>query len=160
MPLQFSFPVRLSLQFTKKRILSFSVCHKSRQVSNKSREDPFNWLWIARLRPRGKLNDNWARRRFLSKTNFKKEEKRCSLFNFTKLDSRVFSLKCLVVHKSGWTQENPSQSYLNDKIWYNMIWYDMEHYGMIWYLIGSQLLKLFLSWNEDSRATQFAKYLL
>ena len=59
------------------------------------------------------------------------------------LDSRVFSMKCLVVHKSGWTQENPSQSYLNDKIWYNMIWYDMEHYGMIWYLIGSQLLKLF-----------------
>ena len=24
-----------------------------------------------------------------------------------------------------------------------MIWYDMEQYGMIWYLIDSQLLKLF-----------------
>ena len=59
------------------------------------------------------------------------------------LDSRVFPLKYLVVYKSGWTQENPSQSYLIDKIWYNMIWYDMEQYGMIWYLIGSQLLKLF-----------------
>ena len=81
-----------------------------------------------------------------------------SLLHFTKSRLTPISLEYLGAYKSAWTQENPSQSYLIDKIWYNMIWYDMEQYGMIWYLIGSQLLKLFLSWNEDSRATQLAKY--
>jgi len=97
---------------------------------------------------------------FSAKTNFKKNCVAVCLISLN-LDSRVFPLEFLVVYKSGWTQENPSQSYLIDKIWYNMIWYDMEQYGMIWYLIGSQLLKLFayyFSAEMSMRAPQLAKY--
>ena len=57
-----------------------------------------------------------------------------SLLNFTKSRLARISLKYLVVYKSGWTQENPSQSYLIDK--YDTIWYDMIWNNMVWYDIS------------------------
>ena len=78
----------------------------------------------------------------------------CAAVNFTKSRLARISLDHLVVYKSGWTQENPSQSYLIDIIWYNMIWYGTLWYDMIshWFTIVKTIrLKLFLSWNEHAR---------